>query len=154
MIEWRWGLEPMTMRDRYAKNFAEALDFTTRREAIDLPPYDPPPARACATGGGWLELQVSQAGWVRVICEGPANAECSAKLVALEGELQLADVPVKKIQQGTKVALEMKLTKEALALLASASNRLPAVLETTVTGETGPICRNAFSSILTGPSGR
>ena len=31
MIEWRWGLEPMTLRDRYAKNFAEALDFTQRR---------------------------------------------------------------------------------------------------------------------------
>ena len=52
MIEWRWGLEPMTLRDRYAKNFAEALDFTQRRPAIDLPPYDPPPARACAAGGG------------------------------------------------------------------------------------------------------
>jgi hypothetical protein len=59
MIEWRWSLEPMTMRDRYAKNFAEAL-FTQRREAIDLSPYDPPPARACAAGGGWLELQVSR----------------------------------------------------------------------------------------------
>jgi len=35
----------MTLRDRYAKNFAEALDFTQRRPAIDLPPYDPPPAR-------------------------------------------------------------------------------------------------------------
>jgi phospholipase C len=34
MIEWRWGLEPMTMRDHYAKNFAEALDFKTRRDAI------------------------------------------------------------------------------------------------------------------------
>jgi hypothetical protein len=45
MIEWRWDLEPMTLRDRYAKNFAEALDFTQRRPAIDLPPYDPPPAR-------------------------------------------------------------------------------------------------------------
>ena len=24
-----WGLEPMTLRDRYGKNFAEALDFTS-----------------------------------------------------------------------------------------------------------------------------
>ena len=154
MIEWRWGLEAMTMRDRYAKNFAEALDFTTRRDAIELPAYEPPPARACTTGGGWLELRVSEAGWVKVICEGPADAECSARLVALEGELQLADVPVKKIQQGTKIVLEMKLTKQALALVASTSNRLPALLETTVSNETGPICRNVFSSIVIGPGSR
>ena len=94
MIEWRWGLKPMTMRDRYAKNLAEALDFTQRRDAVALPAYDPPPARACATGGGWLELQVSREGWVKVICDGPVNADCSAKLLALEGELQLAHVPV------------------------------------------------------------
>jgi hypothetical protein len=68
MIEWRWGLEPMTMRDRYAKNFAEALDFNTRRDAIKLPTYDPPPARACTTGDGWLELPMSDKGQVRVIC--------------------------------------------------------------------------------------
>jgi phospholipase C len=154
MIEWRWGLEPMTMRDRYAKNFAEALDFTQRREAIDLPHYDPPPARACAAGGGWLELQVSREGWVKVICDGPTNADCSAKLMALEGELKLAHVPVTRIGQGSKVVLEMKLTEEGRTLLASASNRLPAVLETTVTDANGPVCRNVFSSILTGPGGR
>jgi hypothetical protein len=121
MIEWRWGLEPMTMRDRYAKNFAAALDFTTRRDPIDLPAYDPPPARACATGGGRLELQVSREGWVKVICDGPANADCSAKLLALEGELQLGHVPVNKIGQGSKVVLEMRLTDEARALLAAST---------------------------------
>ena len=150
MIEWRWGLEPMTMRDRYAKNFAAALDFTTRRDPIDLPAYDPPTARACATGGGRLELQVSREGWVKVICDGPANADCSAKLLALEGELQLGHVPVNKIGQGSKVVLEMRLTDEARALLA-ASNRMPALLETTVTDESGPVCRNVFSSILSVP---
>ena len=30
MIEWRWGLAPMTLRDRTARNFADALDFTIR----------------------------------------------------------------------------------------------------------------------------
>jgi phospholipase C len=154
MIEWRWGLEPLTMRDRYAKNFAEALDFTQRREAIDQPHYDPPPARACAAGGGWLELQVSREGSVKVICDGPTNADCSAKLMALEGELQLAHVPITRIGQGSKVVLEMKLTGEGRTLLASASNRLPAVLETTVTDANGPVCRNVFSSILTGPGSR
>jgi len=51
MIEWRWGLEPMTLRDRYAKNLAEALDFGSRRAAIVLPPFTAPAAltgKACA----------------------------------------------------------------------------------------------------------
>jgi len=47
MIEWRWGLEPMTLRDRYAKNLADALDFTKRREAIALPAFTAPPATVC-----------------------------------------------------------------------------------------------------------
>ena len=37
MIEWRWGLEPMTTRDRYANNLADALDFSQTRAAADLP---------------------------------------------------------------------------------------------------------------------
>jgi hypothetical protein len=154
MIEWRWGLEPMTMRDRHAKNFAEALDFTTRREAIELPPYDPPPARACATGGGWTELRASREGWIKIICEGPMGAACSAKLVALESELQLAHVPTNKIGQGRKIILQMKLTDEALALLSAASGRLPALLETSVTDGAASACRNVFSSIVTGPGTR
>jgi phospholipase C len=153
MIEWRWGLEPMTMRDRYAKNFAEALDFTQHRDAINLPPYDPPPARACAMGGGWLELQVTGDGRVRVICDGPTNADCSAKLMALESELQLAPVPMSKIGQGSKVVLEMKLTEEARTLLA-ASKRVPALLETMVSDANGPVCRNVFSSMLISPISR
>jgi phospholipase C len=47
MIEWRWGLEPMRARDRYAKNFADALDFKTRREAITLPAFSAPNAVLC-----------------------------------------------------------------------------------------------------------
>ena len=47
MIEWRWNLEPLTLRDRYAKNFADALDFTRRRAAITLPPFDAPPPDIC-----------------------------------------------------------------------------------------------------------
>jgi hypothetical protein len=110
MIEWRWSLEPMTMRDRYAKNFAEAL-FTQRREAIDLSPYDPlPRGLVPPPADGWSYM--SREGWVKVICEGPTNAECSAKLMALEGECQLAHVPVNRIGQGSKVVLEMKLTEK------------------------------------------
>ena len=47
MIEWRWGLEPMTVRDRTARNLAEALDFKRRREAFTLPAFMPPPNVGC-----------------------------------------------------------------------------------------------------------
>ena len=47
MIEWRWGLEPMTARDASAKNFAEALDFTKKREAITLPAFTQVTSKAC-----------------------------------------------------------------------------------------------------------
>ena len=48
MIEWRWGLEPMTARDRHAKNLADALDFTTTREPVTLPDFKGPvPTVAC-----------------------------------------------------------------------------------------------------------
>lgn len=47
MIEWRWGLEPMTVRDRNAKNLADALDFGTRRKAVTLPKFTPAAAEVC-----------------------------------------------------------------------------------------------------------
>lgn len=47
MIEWRWDLEPMTLRDRHAKNLADALDFKTRRAAVTLPAYEAPPPLVC-----------------------------------------------------------------------------------------------------------
>jgi phospholipase C len=48
MIEWRWGLDPMTARDANAKNLAEALDFTTKRAAVAMPAFTPPPNTQCA----------------------------------------------------------------------------------------------------------
>jgi phospholipase C len=47
MIEWRWGLQPMTARDAHAKNLADALDFSTRRPSVDLPTFKAPPEVAC-----------------------------------------------------------------------------------------------------------
>ena len=47
MIEWRWNLAPLTLRDRTAKNLADALDFRSRREAVALPAFTPPPAVVC-----------------------------------------------------------------------------------------------------------
>lgn len=55
MIEWRWDLEPMTVRDAQAKNLADALDFSTRREAVELPAFTPPPEGACTTTGNPAE---------------------------------------------------------------------------------------------------
>jgi phospholipase C len=42
MIEWRYGLAPLTLRDRKAHNIAEALDFTDRD--LHAPSWDVPPA--------------------------------------------------------------------------------------------------------------
>jgi phospholipase C len=43
MIEWRWGLEPLTVRDATANNLADALDFTQapRRAPLLLMPLGP-----------------------------------------------------------------------------------------------------------------
>jgi len=40
-IEWRWGLEPLTIRDATANNLADALDFTAPR--LRAPQYVVPP---------------------------------------------------------------------------------------------------------------
>jgi phospholipase C len=42
MIEWRWELEPLTVRDRTARNFALALDFDASRDPITLPDFAAP----------------------------------------------------------------------------------------------------------------
>jgi phospholipase C len=49
MIEWRWGLQPLTLRDAHARNLAEVLDFGGRN--LDAPSWDVPPAvgEACPT---------------------------------------------------------------------------------------------------------
>ena len=41
----------MTVRDAQAKNPVDALDFSTRREAVELPAFTPPPAGTCTTTG-------------------------------------------------------------------------------------------------------
>jgi len=48
MIEWRWGLEPLRARDRHARNFAHALDFSARRDPVNLPAFSAPPATVCS----------------------------------------------------------------------------------------------------------
>jgi phospholipase C len=41
MIEWRWGLAPLSVRDAQANNFAQELDFA--HPILDAPSYDVPP---------------------------------------------------------------------------------------------------------------
>jgi phospholipase C len=47
MIEWRWGLPSMTVRDANAKNLADALDFSTTRAPVTLPAFTPATAEVC-----------------------------------------------------------------------------------------------------------
>jgi phospholipase C len=41
MIEWRWGLDPLTVRDGTANNIAQVLDFT-RGKNFNAPRFDVP----------------------------------------------------------------------------------------------------------------
>jgi phospholipase C len=49
MIEWRWGLAPLTPRDQAARNLAEVLDFSAS-PSLAAPRFTVPPfvATACA----------------------------------------------------------------------------------------------------------
>ena len=42
MIEWRFGLAPLTLRDAHARNLAEVLDFSSPN--LRAPSWDVPPA--------------------------------------------------------------------------------------------------------------
>jgi phospholipase C len=62
MIEWRFGLAPLTTRDAQARNLAEVLDFA-HAPNLGAPDWDVPPAvgLACAQGNpgdyeGWKAL--------------------------------------------------------------------------------------------------
>jgi phospholipase C len=49
MIEWRWGLEPLTPRDAAARNLAEVLDFANPPD-LTAPRWDVPPAVSAPCG--------------------------------------------------------------------------------------------------------
>ena len=52
MIEWRWGLEPLTPRDRSASNLAAVLDFAnpdTSSRAYVVDPFVPSGCAAADT---------------------------------------------------------------------------------------------------------
>ena len=72
MIEWRWSLPPLTVRDSTANNLAELLDFSHAN--LDAPVFDvssgpfggacPPPASAAADWEGLRRLARRQGFWV------------------------------------------------------------------------------------------
>ncbi|GAC1597577.1 MAG: hypothetical protein NVS3B21_22300 [Acidimicrobiales bacterium] len=70
MIEWRWQLPALTIRDATAHNLAEVLDFgaTTLAPAITLPPDYTPISPPCPPGG----------------VSAPAPAGATADFVALK----------------------------------------------------------------------
>lgn len=69
MIEWRFGLEPLTVRDANARNLAEALNFTTDLSAptFAVPPFagKPCPPAGFADYEDWRALAALAAaqGW-------------------------------------------------------------------------------------------
>jgi phospholipase C len=55
MIEWRFGLKPLTPRDQYAHNLAAVLDFAnadSTTSAYNVAPFTPSPCAAVAETGG------------------------------------------------------------------------------------------------------
>ena len=52
MIEWRWDLDPLTPRDQYAHNIAEALDLTRHDTSSPTYAVDPAPVPTpCSSAG-------------------------------------------------------------------------------------------------------
>ena len=74
-VEWRFGLKPLTARDRHARNIAAALDFSKKNASVPALPVvpDPGPHLCGAPGVGmaaeepfWVELRDfarSMPGW-------------------------------------------------------------------------------------------
>jgi phospholipase C len=67
MVEWRWGLAPLTPRDAAANNLARALDFTYRNPSTGVTSVTDPGPHICGapdvgmnnTDGFWEDLAAS-----------------------------------------------------------------------------------------------
>ena len=56
MIEWRWGLKPLTPRDQHAHNLATVLDFAnpdTSTPGYAVDPFEWPALKQAALAAGW-----------------------------------------------------------------------------------------------------
>jgi len=170
MIEWRWRLAPMTLRDQSARNFAEALDFTIRRDPIVLPRFAAPPPTGCRARWATQEMPVSRKGWVRRVVELPAGRRIRrARIVEVDASGERPGQPYSKLARKRvdgkgKVALRMKLTEEARRAVAesdticagancSVPGKVFAQLETTIVKRDGTERKDVEWVILV-PRGR
>ncbi|MCU1623431.1 MAG: phosphoesterase [Frankiales bacterium] len=70
MVEWRFGLTPLTKRDRGARNLAESLDFRTARPAPSLPVVPDPGPHACQPPIGTNPMGLEDPFW-RELADSP-----------------------------------------------------------------------------------
>lgn len=70
MVEWRWGLKPLTKRDRAARNLAESFDFSKARPAPELPIVPDPGPHACHDPVGTDPMGLEDPFW-RELADSP-----------------------------------------------------------------------------------
>ncbi|MCW2599081.1 MAG: alkaline phosphatase family protein [Frankiales bacterium] len=63
MVEWRFGLAPLTKRDRAARNLAESLDFAHPRSAPSLPVVLDPGPHVCVPPVGTNPMGLEDPFW-------------------------------------------------------------------------------------------
>jgi len=70
MVEWRFGLAPLTPRDRAAANLADALDFSKPNKTTSVPSQPDPGPHYCqgdsAIGAGTIGMGNSEAFWAEL----------------------------------------------------------------------------------------
>ena len=63
MVEWRFGLAPLTKRDRAARNLAESFDFKHPRTAPSLPLVTDPGPHVCSDPIGTNPMGLEDSFW-------------------------------------------------------------------------------------------
>src|SRR5262249_38743056 len=126
MIEWRWSLRAMTLRDRSAKKFARALDLSTHRAPLALPRLPAPPPRACLPRWTGQEMPVSRRGWVTRVVDPPSGGSIRrARIVKVDETGEKPGQPYskrtrKRYDDEGKLVLRMRLNEDARKAVAGA----------------------------------
>jgi phospholipase C len=63
MVEWRFGLQPLTRRDRAARNLAESFDFARPRQVPELPLVIDPGPHVCVDPVGTAPMGQEDPFW-------------------------------------------------------------------------------------------
>lgn len=66
MVEWRFGLKPLTKRDRGARNLAESFDFSQARSAPRLPIVADPGPHVCQAPIGTNPMLLADPFWRQI----------------------------------------------------------------------------------------